>query len=53
MYSLCVRADYPEELFSWPGFEDYYDMINTDVITASLAELDADVRAAARTLADG
>jgi hypothetical protein len=53
MYAHCVRADYPPELFSWPGFEDYYDMINTGVITGSLAELDADVRAAARTLADG
>ena len=50
---LYVQADYPAELNTWMGFDDYYDMVRDGVIAGSVDAIDADVADAARDLATG
>ena len=53
LYGLYVGADYPAELNTWSGFDDHYDLVRDGVISGSAEEIDVQVAAAARDLAEG
>lgn len=53
LYGLYVRADYPDALNAWTGLDDYYDLVRDGVISGSVEEIDVQVAAAARDLAEG